>query len=391
MYKKLTITIWNIHILHLIKTSQGASWALNLIKEITILKPEITFSVAIPIGGIHTKEYKKICRNVYQLNYSIDVNIFNQGKKLKEIVEIDKPDIIHSWFAHTTLYARLFLRNSKTPRLFEVVGPLHLETFLYRFFDVKSAQNNDYWKATTKYTYNKYLKSGVLPQKLFLNYIWIDLDKVMEFEKSSPILNIRKQYCIPDHIKIIGTASNMYPPKLFNKKGVKNHETLLKVFKRVLEKRDDVVLIIGGKAYGENKNYEEKLKKKANKISKTKIIFTGFVPNLGRLITEFDVFVFLSLSENLGGVYESLLFKVPTVASNRGGIPELVIDNITGYTCDLNSIDKIVEKIEILLDNHEIGSHFREEGYKRVFDILDKEKSIATSIDIYYELHNDKN
>jgi len=375
-----------VHILHLIKTSEGAGWALEFIMDINSRYKNVTFSVVLPSGGKHFKSYFEVCRSVYEFDFKLDASMLKQGKLLRKIVKEDKPDLIHSWFAQTTLYARLFLRSIKTPRLFEVVGPSHLESSLYNMFDIKSAQPNDYWKATSKYTYNKYLKSGVKQDKLFLNYIGVDLNNYLDSMENSPIFDLRSFYNIPPDIKIIGTASYMYPPKLFSKHGVKNHETLLKVFGKLLSKRNDVVLVIGGSTLGDDKRYENKLKKMAQSINNDKIIFTGWANNLGRLINNFDVFVFLSLSENLGGVFESLLFQVPTVSSNRGGIPELVIDGETGFACNLKSEDDIVDKIEILLDNEVLRKKFKNNGLSKVHGVFDKETSLKHSYNIYQQL-----
>jgi glycosyltransferase involved in cell wall biosynthesis len=161
---------------------------------------------------------------------------------------------------------------------------------------------------------------------------------------------------------------------------------LLSVFDVLLQRRDDLVLIIGGSTFGNNLKYAKKLKQIASSISKNKIIFTGFSQNVGKLISEFDVFVFLSLSENLGGVFESLLFKVPTVASDRGGIPELVINGETGFTCDLKSIYEIADKIEVLLKDKVLVNNFRVNGQQRVFDVFDYSKSIENSYEIYKKL-----
>ena len=378
-----------MHILHLLKTSEGGAWALEFIQELSHrYKKEITFSVVIPSGGRHFIKYKEVCFKVYEFDFNLDFTLFRQGQLLRKIVNEDKPDLIHSWFAPTTLYARLFLRDFKIPRLFEVVGPLHLEFVLYRLFDIFSAQQNDYWKATSLYTYNLYLKYGIKEEKLFFNYIAGNLQESIDIANNYPTVNLRNKYNIPENIKIIGTASYMYPPKKFRKHGVKNHEMLLQVFKQLLKKRSDVVLIIGGTTIGPNKSYELKLKKIARSISEDKIIFTGWVNNLSRLITEYDAFVFLSLSENLGGVYESLLYQVPTVASNRGGIPELVIDGETGYTLDLKSIDDIIDRIERILDYKEISEKFRRNGLTKVHEVFQKDKSIRKSYEIYCHLLN---
>lgn len=379
-----------MHILHLIKTSEGAIWAYELMRDLKEKHPDLSFSVVLPSGGRHYEKYFSICEQVYDLSFELGTGILKCGNKLRKIVEKVKPDIIHSWFAQTTLYARLFLRKLKIPRLFEVVGPLHLESYLYRNLDIFSAQKTDFWKATSLYTYNKYLKYGVPKEKLFMNYIGVDVAKYLLDKDNSLEADIRKKYKFSNGVKIIGTASYMYPPKLFAKNGVKNHEMLFEVFEELLKRRDDVVLVIGGSTLGNDKKYEAHLKEQARKISTDKIIFTGYVQNLGRLITEFDVFVFLSISENLGGVFESLLFEVPTVASDRGGIPELVINGETGFTCSLDDVNEIANRIEILLDNKNLCEQFKINGKKKVFDVFDKKRSLDKSYEIYKSLMENK-
>jgi glycosyltransferase involved in cell wall biosynthesis len=376
-----------MHILHLIKTSEGAGWAFDIINSLTETYDNVTFSVVIPPGGKHFEKYKDVCRDVYEFSFALDTKLLSRGIKFRTIVKKDNPDIIHSWFTQTTLYARLFLRDIKIPRLFQVVGPFHMEKFIYRNLDIFSAQRNDFWNPTAQITYDLYRKMGVAHSKLFLSYI-THLDNYETSFNSSKVFNLRQIYNIPSGSKIIGTCSMIYPPLFLMKRGIKNHELLLEVFEKILQKRNDIYCIIGGKTFGNNTMYEEKLKRKAAQIDKNKIIFTGFVPNLGRLITELDVFIFLSLSENHGGVFESLLFKVPTVSSNKGGIPELVIDGETGFTCNLNSIDEVVEKIELILDNPQVGEAFKSKGYNRVKEIFNREKSITRSYEIYREILN---
>ena len=375
-----------MHILHLVKTSETALWVYNMMKGIKESHPEISFSVMLPFGGKYQHKYEDVCRDIYDFDFKIDRKLFNRGSNFRNIVLQDNPDIIHSWYTQTTLYARLFLRNSSIPRLFEVIGPLHLEFFMYRWFDILSAQKNDYWKATSKRTLYLYQKFGVKNEKLFFSYLPNNVDELLSKMKESSPLNLREENNIPDNFKIIGTASIMYPPKLFKKNGVKNHEMLLEVFGKLLAIREDVVLVIGGTTLGNDKSYEHKIKALASKIRPDKIIFTGWVENLGRLITEFDVFVFLSYSENLGGVYESLLYQVPTVASDRGGIPELVIDGHTGFTCNLKSIDEIVNKINLLLDDADLKEKFKTNGLKQVRQTFNKQESLNIAYETYVKL-----
>ncbi len=370
-----------MHVLHLIKTSEGATWAINQIKELKKLYPHITYSVVIQDGGKHMQEYYEVCKSVYILDFKLNLNIFKTGIELRKIVKKDKPDIIHSWFTQTTLYARFFLRDSKIPRLFQVVGPLHLENKLFKFFDIYSAQKNDYWIATSKYIYNKYKDSNVSTNKLFLNYAFIDVNVLLEQKKIVEVEDFRTKYNIKNEDKIIGTASYIYPPKFYEKNGVKNHELLLEVFKEILSERKDVYLVISGSTFGNNFKYEELLKEKAKLIDDKRIIFTGKYKNVYSVISNFDVFVYLSKSENLGGVFESLLYEVPTVSSDRGALPELVINNETGYNVSLEDKIKIKEKIIDLLDAK--NDIFKLKGKEKVINTFNKKTLLHTAFEIY--------
>lgn len=375
-----------MHILHLIKTSEGATWAIKMLQGLKIKYNDITFSVIIPSGGKHFEEYKVLCRNVYDFEFKIDLNIFKNGKVLREIVLKENPDIIHSWFTQTTLYSRLFLRNIKIPKVFQVVGPAHLENLIFKLGDVKSATKNDYWIATSEYIFKKYLNSGVLKDRLFLNYAYIDAKALICSKDNVKTRNIRKEFGIDENIKIIGTASYIYPPKFYQKSGIKGHEYLLEVFKKLLKRREDLILLIAGSTFGNNIAYEKKLKEIAKKIGNNKVLFTGKYQHVYEIISNFDVFVYLSKSENLGGVYESLLFEIPTVSSSRGALPELIINDETGFNAEPYDIDKISEHILYLLDNN--NNEFKIKGRELVLSKFNKDLILDEAYNIYVQILN---
>lgn len=375
-----------MHILHLIKTSEGAGWALHLMQELKERNPQISFSVAIPTGGKHTQEYLDLCRNVYEFDYQLNFSILQRGKMLQEIVREDQPDVIHSWFTQTTLYARLFLRKFNIPRLFQVVGPLHLENNLFKWGDIRSAGKNDYWIATSKYILEKYKQGGVSENRLYLNYAYVDVMKLLQDKSQVAVQNLREKFNIPAHYKIIGTASYIYAPKFYEKTGVKGHEYLLEAFKQILTKRKDVALIIAGGIFGNSSKYEAKLKRMAAEIDSERIFFTGEYKHVYEVISNFDVFVYLSKSENLGGVFESLLFEVPTVSSNRGALPELVVNDETGFVVNLEKIDEIEERILQSLETPR--GEITKNGYNKVIQTFKKETIINQAYHIYLQISN---
>lgn len=87
---------------------------------------------------------------------------------------------------------------------------------------------------------------------------------------------------------------------------------------------------------GEKKDYLEKL---VTELGLTdRIIFHGFIDKASFYLNSFDLFLFPSRTEALGYVaIEALFSKLPIVASNAGGIPEVLFDDPYTKLVDCNN------------------------------------------------------
>jgi glycosyltransferase involved in cell wall biosynthesis len=72
----------------------------------------------------------------------------------------------------------------------------------------------------------------------------------------------------------------------------------------------------------------------------------------------------------------------PVVASNVGGISEIVINGENGYTVE-NSVDVFVEKIQYILENKLIYEKFSANAYRQFRDHLTVEKMLQGYMEIY--------
>jgi len=79
-------------------------------------------------------------------------------------------------------------------------------------------------------------------------------------------------------------------------------------------------------------------------------------PNeIKKFFSSIDVYLLLSGLEGLGqSIVESMLMKKPVIASNIGGIPEIVIDGETGFLVNLGDSDQIVDLINDLLSKPDL-------------------------------------
>jgi glycosyltransferase involved in cell wall biosynthesis len=63
---------------------------------------------------------------------------------------------------------------------------------------------------------------------------------------------------------------------------------------------------------------------------------------------------------------EAQLMKKPVVATNVGGIPELMKDNETGFLVEKGNSEKLIEKLSILIDDKQKRENMGNSGRKFV-------------------------
>lgn len=88
------------------------------------------------------------------------------------------------------------------------------------------------------------------------------------------------------------------------------------------------------------------------------IELVGWVDNLGDYLAAFDLFVFPSLKEALGStLLDAMRFGLPIVASNVGGIPDIVTDGENGRLVEPENAAGLHAAIESLLaDENELAA-----------------------------------
>ena len=79
-----------------------------------------------------------------------------------------------------------------------------------------------------------------------------------------------------------------------------------------------------------------------------------------------SLFAFPSYDEAFGLVaVEAMQHNLPVVTTNEGGIPDIVIDGVTGYVCERKNAKQLADKIELLLKSPHLCKEMGEAGRKR--------------------------
>jgi len=113
------------------------------------------------------------------------------------------------------------------------------------------------------------------------------------------------------------------------------------------------------------------------------IRFLGKQEAVEELLAIADLFLLPSESESFGlAALEAMACEVPVISSNAGGIPEVNIDGVTGYMCEVGDIRGMADRcIELLQDDSSLAA-FRKNAFIQAgrYDI----KQILPQYEDYY-------
>ena len=369
-------------VLHLIKTTSGATWALKQIEQLIHLGCEV--EVILPDNHGLANSYKEKGAKVHILNIDFaslvkKPNLFLRNiYKFRQLLADINPDIVHSHFVGNTLFMRLAMTGLSIKKVFQVAGPLHLEKKFTRLLDIKTANQYDYWIPTCKLSEQIYLSENINKNRLMTTFYGTDVSTYKKKDKGT----LREELGLCESIKIVGMVAYAYAPKkwLGQERGLKGHEDLIDAMEIVAASNPNVkCVIVGGPWVGADKYFKSIVEYGKKKLG-DKIIFLGTRKDVPDLYPDFNIVVHPSHSENLGGAGESLLMEVPTIATNIGGFPDIVKPDVTGWLVPKQNPTVLAQTIIEALSDEEKASNLASEGCKQVKNSLDVRK---TSKDVY--------
>jgi len=184
--------------------------------------------------------------------------------------------------------------------------------------------------------------------------------------------SVRKELGIDEDQPLIGAVGNLYP--------VKGHTYLLKAMAIVKEKYPHAMLVIAGRG-----EILDQLREEASGLGiKEKVVFLGFSEKIPAFLQGLDIFALPSLSEGLPlSVLEAMAAGKPVIATNVGGISEVLNDGYAELLVPPRNPDVLAEKILLLLRNPELANRLRELGRMKV----EKEFSLNSMMEKYQELY----
>ncbi|UXX78361.1 N-acetyl-alpha-D-glucosaminyl L-malate synthase BshA [Reichenbachiella carrageenanivorans] len=176
---------------------------------------------------------------------------------------------------------------------------------------------------------------------------FIDLDRFKKQKKD----HFKKAIC-PNDEKLIVHTSN------FRK--VKRVQDVVKVFNEIRKTVPAKLLLVGD---GPERSAIEKLAEQS--CSMEDVRFLGKLEAVEEVLSVSDLFLMTSEKESFGlAALEAMACEVPLISTNAGGLPELNVDGVTGYLCDVGDIENMANKALEILDKDNLPK-FKEAALKR--------------------------
>lgn len=208
----------------------------------------------------------------------------------------------------------------------------------------------DHWVSTSRYNANQVEKHYKIPVQVINNGVDIEL-----FSPNAKPSGLRNKLNLGNDVPIIVSVGRLV--------GWKGHKLIIESIK---SNNAHYVLIGDGDA-------KEALQKQAQSLNITqRVHFLGKVKHcsLPNLLVECDIFVQPSIGEEAFGIsiVEAMASGLPVLASNNGGISEIVIPGDTGEL--INNADQQAwnKALEHLINNTQLREKYAHLGRKRAID-----------------------
>ena len=299
--------------------------------------------------------------------------------RLVRILRIEMPDILHT---HTSKAGFLGRLAGRIARIRHIVHTTHghifygyfgrLKTWFFIQLERIAAHLCDRIIVLTSLEKDDYVRAGIGRADTILPiYPGIDLNQY--FKKKSKDTDIKKELSIEKDSPLIGWVGRL--------EGIKGCFDFLKAARLVLDRYPGSYFLMAGDGPLRTDLNDWIVKNSMD----GRVLLLGYRRDVVRIMNGIDVFVLTSHNEGLGlVVVEAMAAGKPVVATDVGGVSEVVVDGQTGILLPAGEPLRMAEAILRLISDPALASRLGGAGRERASLF-----SIDTMIDRTIELYND--
>ena len=336
----------------------------------------------------YKEKFEDICKKIYFVPMQREINLkkdFRAINEIRKILKKQKYDLLYMHSSKAGALGRLatFFKN-KNKNIYNAHG---------WYFNAKIGK-------TKKILFAFIEKILALKTAAIINISKSEYESALKWKiakksKMTIIENGIDFECFYDYSK--------YREEIRKKNNIKDNEIVIGVVGRISEQKDPMTTI---KAFNllndKNKNFKlmfigsGELEKKVIDYAKdndidNKVIITNWVKSVKQYISSIDIAILPSKWEGFGlAILEYMACDKPIIATNVGGISDIIKNNINGYLIKPEDYKDLSNKILELLSNKAVTEKMikNNKTYRNKYSIKNTAKK---SMNLFEKLYNKNN
>ncbi len=170
-----------------------------------------------------------------------------------------------------------------------------------------------------------------------------------------------------------------------NFRKVKRVQDVIEVFRKVNAVIPSKLILIGD---GPERPAMERLCRELQLSEEVR--FLGKQEAIEEILSVCDLFIMPSESESFGlAALEAMACQLPVISTNTGGLPELNIQGVTGFLCEIGHTEEMAAHAIDLLKDENILQRFKQNALKRARD-FDIHKILPLYENYYHRILNNQ-
>ncbi len=248
--------------------------------------------------------------------------------KMVEVARTHKLQVMHVHYAIPFAAAAIMTRQIASELNLKVVTTLHGTDITlvgsspsFKPVTQWSIEQSDAVTAVSRYLRDETYRQIPMKKEIQVVYNFIDPDRH----------EVREPRCIPEKT----SERQVTLMHISNFRPIKRTDDVVRIFARVRESMDARLVLVGdGPEYGRTREL-------VDSMGLTSVVrYVGVVDEVAPLLKAADVLLLPSETESFGLVaLEAMASGVPVVASDVGGLPEVVEHGVTGFLAPVGDID----------------------------------------------------
>jgi len=301
-----------------------------------------------------------------------------------KLVKREKPAIVHT---HTYKAGILGCWAAKMAGVPIIIHTPHghiffghfspLVTNFFMMIEKLTAGIVDRMVALTEGERRDYIACSVAnPEKMVTIHSGVNMDRFMKVKVNTE--RKKRSLGLNPEAPVVGAVGWLLP--------IKGPLYLLRAMGEIWQNHPDIHLVYVGKG-----DLEEDVKREASRTGVSdKVKFLGWRDDIPEIMQVLDIFVLPSLNEGMGRVLvEAMASGKPIVASNVGGIPDLVKDGQNGFLVGPGDVNGLSLAMKKLIADEELRVKMGAKG-RAMAQSYGVEEMIGKIDDLYTALYQEK-